>query len=186
MCSGGVVAVMLGVVANIFAGRGVQALRGGSVRRLAGVAARGSNRLRAAKGGEPVSGFEELRLTRIAKADSMREAGVNPFDYSFESTRTCAELTGEFESLEPGAVDEGADEIIVRGRVMAKRVFGKNLAFFVLRDETGEKQLLKISMVFNGGPCFFIGPSSSCFSRQHCETQSRSIISRLRFAVSRH
>ena len=82
----------------------------------------------------------ELRLNRLAKVESMREAGVEPFEYSFETTHTAIQLSQLYEGkLEPGEEDEEAD-VRVAGRVMTRRVFGK-LAFFTMQDETGIIQL---------------------------------------------
>lgn len=82
----------------------------------------------------------ELRLNRLSKVNAMREAGVEPFEYTFECTRTAAQLAAEYEGrLEDGAEDEESD-VSVAGRIMTRRVFGK-LAFFTLQDESGIIQL---------------------------------------------
>ncbi|KAJ8609835.1 hypothetical protein CTAYLR_008116 [Chrysophaeum taylorii] len=82
----------------------------------------------------------EIRQRRIDKAEAMRLAGVEPFAYAFEGTHSCADLQESYASLEAGCVDDSA-RVAVRGRVVAKRVFGKKLAFFSLRDASGEIQL---------------------------------------------
>lgn len=82
----------------------------------------------------------ELRQARLQKVAAMREAGVEPFEYTYKPTHTAAELHAEYdERLEGGEEDESAD-VAVAGRVMARRVFGK-LAFFTLQDESGTIQL---------------------------------------------
>ena len=82
----------------------------------------------------------ELRLNRLAKVEAMKEAGVEPFEYTYGTTHTAVELSKMYEGkLEPGEEDEEAD-VTVAGRVMTRRVFGK-LAFFTLQDETGVIQL---------------------------------------------
>ena len=82
----------------------------------------------------------ELRAARLQKAELMREAGVEPYAYSYDPTHTATELQTLYEGkLEGGEEDEEAD-IAVAGRIMAKRVFGK-LAFFTLQDESGTVQL---------------------------------------------
>jgi hypothetical protein len=82
----------------------------------------------------------ELRMNRLSKVESMRTAGVEPFEYSFDVTRTSAQLISEYEGrLEGGEEDEESD-VSVAGRIMTRRVFGK-LAFFTLQDETGSIQL---------------------------------------------
>lgn len=82
----------------------------------------------------------ELRAARLQKAELMREAGAEPYEYSYDPTHKSAELQVLYEGkLEGGEEDEEAD-VAVAGRIMAKRVFGK-LAFFTLQDESGTIQL---------------------------------------------
>jgi beta-glucosidase-like glycosyl hydrolase len=82
----------------------------------------------------------ELRANRLAKVEAMREAGVEPFEYTYAATHTATELNGLYEGkLEGGEEDESAD-VSVAGRIMTRRVFGK-LAFFTLQDATGTIQL---------------------------------------------
>jgi lysyl-tRNA synthetase class 2 len=70
----------------------------------------------------------------------MREAGVEPFEYSFTTTHAAQDLLQQYrDKLEPGEEDETAD-VSVAGRIMTRRVFGK-LAFYTLQDETGVIQL---------------------------------------------
>lgn len=84
---------------------------------------------------------KELRYTRLAKVDAMREAGVEPFEYTYQPTHTATELASLYEGkLEGGEEDVGAD-VAVAGRIMTRRVFGKQLAFFTLQDESGTIQL---------------------------------------------
>jgi len=82
----------------------------------------------------------ELRLNRLAKVGAIREAGVDPFAYSFATTHTAKQLLSIYDGkLEGGEEDETAD-VAIAGRIMTRRVFGK-LAFFTLQDETGSIQL---------------------------------------------
>lgn len=82
----------------------------------------------------------ELRLNRLAKVDAMRQANVEPFEYTYNVNRSSKQLNDEYtDRLEPGEEDEESD-IAVAGRIMTRRVFGK-LAFFTLQDETGTIQL---------------------------------------------
>ena len=70
----------------------------------------------------------------------MREAGVEPFDYTYKQTHSAAQLASLYEGkLEGGEEDVEAD-IAVAGRIMTRRVFGK-LAFYTLQDESGTIQL---------------------------------------------
>ena len=84
--------------------------------------------------------YDELRSARLAKAGAMRAAGVEPFAYAFAATHSAAEAQEQWAALAPGAEAEG-ERLAVRGRVVAKRVFGKKLAFLSLRDASGEIQL---------------------------------------------
>jgi hypothetical protein len=83
----------------------------------------------------------ELRANRLAKVDAMRQAGVEPFDYSYQTTHTAMQLSNAYEGkLEAGQDDDESIKVAVAGRIMTKRVFGK-LAFFTLQDESGLIQL---------------------------------------------
>jgi len=84
----------------------------------------------------PVS---ELRAARLQKVSDMQAAGVNPYEYSWPVTHSAQELQDLFKDLENGTEDEEAS-VVVAGRIMARRVFGK-LAFFTLQDPTGTVQL---------------------------------------------
>jgi len=91
--------------------------------------------------------INELRDSRLGKAQSMRDAGAEPYAYVYDPNRTAAQLAAEYDGkLEPGEEDadnehtECQGEIAVAGRIMARRVFGK-LAFFTLQDDTGTIQL---------------------------------------------
>ena len=82
----------------------------------------------------------ELRQNRLAKVAAMRQVGVEPFEYSFDTTHTASQLHALYDDeLENGQEDETAD-VAVAGRIITRRVFGK-LAFFTLQDETGTIQL---------------------------------------------
>eukprot|EP00171_Calliarthron_tuberculosum_P016372 IDg16372t1 len=70
----------------------------------------------------------ELRAARLAKVDAMREAGVNPYAYSFNTTSNAATVIADNQQLETGKAADGP-EVSLAGRIMARRVFGK-LAFF--------------------------------------------------------
>ena len=91
------------------------------------------------KGVEEMS-ESELRLNRLAKIEAMKEANVEPFEYTFQCNRSAAKLAAEYEGrLVEGEEDKESD-VAVAGRIMTRRVFGK-LAFITLQDETGIIQL---------------------------------------------
>jgi len=84
------------------------------------------------------SSLEELRAARLQKAQQLKELGLNPYAYRWESSHTCAQLQADYAQLAPG--EEVDVQVAVAGRVMARRIMGK-LAFFSLQDETGTIQL---------------------------------------------
>ncbi|WP_448527170.1 lysine--tRNA ligase [Parathermosynechococcus lividus] len=80
----------------------------------------------------------EIRATRIEKAATLQQRGMNPYAYRWERTHTAAMLQKKYANLAAG--DAVGDRVSVAGRIMARRVFGK-LAFFTLQDESGTIQL---------------------------------------------
>jgi len=84
------------------------------------------------------SGLESIRATRLQKVEDLKQAGQQPYAYSWEITHPVAVLQSKFADLAAGA--EEAFEVSIAGRIMARRVFGK-LAFFTLQDQTGTIQL---------------------------------------------
>jgi lysyl-tRNA synthetase class 2 len=77
--------------------------------------------------------FDDLQQTRIAKAQTLRDAGLDPYPPRSERTITNAEAVGGFDR------HEGETHTVV-GRVVFKRDIGK-LAFLRIRDGSGEIQL---------------------------------------------
>jgi lysyl-tRNA synthetase class 2 len=89
--------------------------------------------------GDVVVPLREVRAGRIEKVEAMRAAGMNPFEYGFQSTHTAAELATQYAHLENGA--EAAEaQVKLAGRVLTRRSFGK-LMFFTCQDESGTFQL---------------------------------------------
>ncbi|MDJ0591062.1 MAG: lysine--tRNA ligase [Pleurocapsa sp. MO_226.B13] len=84
------------------------------------------------------SNLEEIRATRIEKIAQIKELGLNPYAYKWESSHHAVELQEKYLDLAAG--EEVEDEVAIAGRIRARRVFGK-LAFFELQDETGKIQL---------------------------------------------
>jgi lysyl-tRNA synthetase, class II len=87
---------------------------------------------------EPQSTLAEIRSTRLAKADKLRELGMNPYAYNWVSTHQAAGLQTQYADLASG--EEIDIPVSIAGRILARRVMGK-LAFFSLQDETGTIQL---------------------------------------------
>lgn len=81
---------------------------------------------------------DDLRATRLEKADQLRQQGLTPYGYRWEVSHHAAELQDKYADLAAG--EEVEVTVSVAGRIMARRVFGK-LAFFTLQDETGQIQL---------------------------------------------
>ncbi len=84
------------------------------------------------------STLAEIRATRIEKVEQLKQLGLNPYAYKWESTHHAVELQEKYANLVSG--EEVEVEVAVAGRIIARRVFGK-LAFFTLQDETGTIQL---------------------------------------------
>ncbi|GKZ00068.1 hypothetical protein MPSEU_000960200 [Mayamaea pseudoterrestris] len=84
----------------------------------------------------------ELRANRLAKVEAMRQAGIKPFEYSYQTTHTAMQLATDYDGkLGPGEEDtEMVGDVSVAGRIMTRRVFGK-LAFFTVQDESGIMQI---------------------------------------------
>jgi lysyl-tRNA synthetase class 2 len=81
---------------------------------------------------------EDIRSTRIEKAQQLRDLGFNPYAYRWEVTCHAADLQSKYADLGNG--EEVDVEVAIAGRILNRRVFGK-LAFFTLQDETGTIQL---------------------------------------------
>ncbi|PSB29719.1 lysine--tRNA ligase [Stenomitos frigidus] len=84
------------------------------------------------------SSLEEIRATRLEKAEQLKQAGQNPYAYRWDLTHHTAALQSKYAELASG--EEVAVEVAIAGRILARRVFGK-LAFFNVQDETGTIQL---------------------------------------------
>ena len=75
---------------------------------------------------------------RLAKRAALIEQGVDPYGHAFERSAFIGDLEHSYEQLADGESTE--DEVVVAGRVMAKRVQGK-IIFLELMDPTGTIQL---------------------------------------------
>ena len=72
-----------------------------SPKKKEGKPAKQNNNKKGKPADEPLS-ESEIKLNRLAKVESMREANVEPFEYTFDATTTAAQLTatpGELELL---------------------------------------------------------------------------------------
>lgn len=81
---------------------------------------------------------EDIRATRLEKVEQLKQLGMNPYAYRWESTDRAAELQEKFADLPSG--EEVDLEVAIAGRIKLRRFMGK-LAFVTLQDETGTIQL---------------------------------------------
>ena len=72
--------------------------------------------------------FEEIRATRLEKVQQLKQAGLNPYTYRWESTHQTKALQEKFVDLPNG--EEVDLQVAIAGRILARRVFGK-LADFI-------------------------------------------------------
>jgi hypothetical protein len=90
---------------------------------------------------QPDLSNSELRQIRLQKVQAMRDAGINPFEYTFDVSHTASQLSALYQDkLESGEEDSSGVTISTAGRILTRRVFGK-LAFFTIQDQTGILQL---------------------------------------------
>ncbi len=89
--------------------------------------------------------FDDLQQTRIAKLQTLRDAGLDPYPLRSERTITNAAAVAEFEA-------RTGERHTVVGRVVFKRDLGK-IAFLRIRDGSGELQLFL--QLNNLGPAQF-------------------------------
>ncbi len=86
----------------------------------------------------PEGGLGALIAERRAKAQALRDSGVDPFPHRFEGRREIADVRSSHEQLAAG--DTGTEVVRVAGRLAARRGQGK-VAFLDLDDRSGRIQL---------------------------------------------
>jgi lysyl-tRNA synthetase class 2 len=91
------------------------------------------------EGEGPVAHLPEWERDRLAKAERLRNQGVEPYARSFEPRSRLSEISEKHAGLEPGVGDESS-RYRVAGRVMSRREHGKAL-FITLRDGWDDLQL---------------------------------------------
>lgn len=80
------------------------------------------------------------RQNRLNKADTLREAGMNPYVNHIEPKNLAANLKADFDSKSKEDL-EGLDQVFsIAGRIIAVRSFGK-AGFVRMRDRSGEFQI---------------------------------------------
>lgn len=85
--------------------------------------------------------MDELMAQRVAKAEELREAGIDPYPLRTVRTHSAADITALVEALPEGESEVAGVEADVTGRVVAKRDMGK-ATFIDLQDGTGRVQAL--------------------------------------------
>lgn len=83
--------------------------------------------------------IDEIKQGRLSKIQTMKDAGINPFAYTYDQTHKAIDLQRVYADLSNGSEDANT-RVSIAGRIMTRRVFGK-LAFFTLQDDTGVIQL---------------------------------------------
>ena len=83
--------------------------------------------------GQVAATIDELLQVRLAKAEKLREAGVDLYPARFKRTHTTAEALAACESL-------GETPITVAGRIVARRVMGR-ASFCHIQDGSGRLQI---------------------------------------------
>jgi lysyl-tRNA synthetase class 2 len=81
----------------------------------------------------------EQMAVRLAKAERLRAAGVDPYPVGYPRTHTIGQIRDEFGELPPDA--QTGRQVGVAGRVVLARNGGK-LCFAMLRDGTGDLQVM--------------------------------------------
>jgi lysyl-tRNA synthetase, class II len=78
---------------------------------------------------------------RVAKAEELRQAGIDPYPLRSTRTHTAEQVTALVEALPEGVSEVAGVEVDAAGRVVAKRDMGK-ATFIDLQDGTGRIQVL--------------------------------------------
>ena len=84
---------------------------------------------------ENQGGLKQLMNVRLQKMDALREKGIDPFGHRFERTHHIAALLDDQEAL-----IESGQEVIIAGRIKAKRGQGK-AGFANIEDLSGNIQI---------------------------------------------
>ncbi len=84
--------------------------------------------------------LNELLLVRREKLKQLQELGADPFGKKFESTHNARQILELYDEKEKEELDELEPEVIVAGRIMAKRGHGK-AGFAHIQDRSGRIQI---------------------------------------------
>ena len=84
--------------------------------------------------------FSEQELVRRAKAEEIREKGIDPFGSRFDVTTNSKLINEEFGQFSKDDLDGKVLPAVVAGRIMTKRRKGK-AGFFHIQDKFGQLQI---------------------------------------------
>ena len=84
--------------------------------------------------------FTEQELVRRAKAEDLRNLGIDPFGSRFDTTSNSKLIKEMFETKSKEELEEEKNEVIVAGRIMNKRRSGK-AGFMDIQDKYGNIQI---------------------------------------------
>ena len=84
--------------------------------------------------------FSEQELVRRAKAEEIREKGIDPFGSRFDVTTNSKLINEEFGQFSKDDLDGKVFPAVVAGRIMTKRRKGK-AGFFHIQDKFGQLQI---------------------------------------------
>ena len=82
----------------------------------------------------------ELFAQRLAKAEQLRQQGINPYANDFAVKHVAAQIHEAHADDDAAALERCDNEYVVAGRIMARRNFGK-AAFIQLQDRSGRLQV---------------------------------------------
>lgn len=83
----------------------------------------------------------DQELVRIAKAEALKEKGIEPFGNAYQRTHNSKQVKDTYESFDKASLEENKFKIKVAGRIMTKRRMGK-LGFFHIQDREGKIQIV--------------------------------------------
>lgn len=84
--------------------------------------------------------LQEIRAQRLEKITQLRALGRDPYANQYRPTHWAADIHAQWESLDGPALEAERIPVIVAGRIVASRSFGK-AGFIKLLDRTGQIQV---------------------------------------------
>ena len=84
--------------------------------------------------------FTEQELVRRAKAEEIREKGIDPFGHRFDTNTNSKEINEMYQMCSKEDLEGNEKIVIVAGRIMTKRRKGR-AGFFHIQDKYGKLQI---------------------------------------------